>query len=458
MAEESRESAVKPSRLELMGLHRPELRAWALYDWANSAMVTVIVTAVFPVFFHNVAADGMDGDTATGRFTIATAVSLTLVALLAIPLGALADARALRKTMLATAMVVGVVATAAMFWIGTGEWLLALVLFGLANTAAGVSFVFYDSLLPHVAHDEEVDRLSTAGYALGYIGGGLLLALDLLCILRPEWFGLPHGDGLSAAEASLPTRIAFVSVAVWWLLFSIPLLRRVSEPPAEPRAASESARGIVQRLLGTLRELRRFPEAARMLVAFLIYNDGIQTIIRVATIYGATIGLATGDMIAAVLMVQFVGVPFAFLFGRIAGRVGAKRAILAALVVYVGIAMLGYMMQTKVHFYLLGVLVGMCQGGAQALSRSLFSSMIPRRRSAEFFAFFAVGEKFAGIAGPLLFGLFVLAGGESRIAVLLVSIFFVVGGALLRGVDVERGRERARAAEAVQPPPVGASA
>lgn len=453
----SGDEAERVGFLQRLALHRPELRAWALYDWANSAMVVVIITAVFPIFFERVAADGLDSDVATSRFTLATAAALAVVAVLAIPLGAVADMRGLRKRFLGVSMGVGVLATAALFCIGPGDWLLALVLFGLANVGAGVSFVFYDSLLPHVAREGEIDRLSTAGYALGYVGGGLLLAFNLVAIQNPDWFGLPAGEGLTQAEASLPTRLAFVGVALWWVGFSVPLFRRVEEPPAEPRRAADGGaaiggvfRGSLARLAGTLRDLRALPQAALFLVAFLIYNDGIQTIIRVAAIYGSSIGLQPGDMIAAILMVQFVGIPFAFLFGNLAGRIGAKRSILIALVVYVGIAVLGYVMETKTHFFLLGFLVAMFQGGAQALSRSLFASMIPRRRSAEFFAFFAVGEKFAGIAGPLLFGSFVAAGGGSRTAVLLVSLFFVVGGFLLLRVDVDRGRREARAMDAAE--------
>jgi UMF1 family MFS transporter len=338
-----------------------------------------------------------------------------------------------------------------MFFIKEGSWVLALGLFVVANFAANGSFVFYDALLPHLASDAEMDRVSTAGYALGYIGGGLLLALNLAWIMHPDWFGLPSGPNLSDSDKTLPTRLAFLSVAIWWAVFSIPLFRRVPEPPV--RLESDEVKGespikaAFVRLGETFRELKKFRNAFLMLLAFLIYNDGIGTIIRMATIYGAGIGLKESDMITAVLLTQFIGVPFAFLFGMLAGKIGAKKSIFLALVVYTGISIIGYFMKTAAHFLALAVLVGMVQGGSQALSRSLFASLIPRHKAGEFFGFFAVVEKFAGIIGPLVFGL-VAVGGSSRNAILSVIAFFAIGAAILAFVNVQEGQRLARAAEA----------
>ncbi len=427
-----------------LGLHRPELRAWAMYDWANSAFVTTIMTAVFPIYYSRVASAGLPPATASFRYGISTTIGLVIIAVLSPILGTIADYTAAKKRMLGTFLGVGVSACVLMYFIDRGDWLLASGLFILANFAANGSFVFYDALLPHVARDDEIDRVSTAGYALGYIGGGLLLAVNLAWIQKPEWFGLPGG--------TFPSRLSFLSVGVWWLLFSIPLFRRVPEPP--PRLESDEERGqsamrvAFARLTETFGELRRYRNAFVMLLAFFIYNDGIGTIIRMATIYGTEIGIGESSLIAAIMIVQFVGVPFAFLFGMLAGRIGAKRSIYLALVVYTGISIFGYFMRTATHFLMLAILVGMVQGGAQALSRSLFASMVPRYKSGEFFGFFAVMEKFAGILGPAVFALTIGLTGSSRNAILAIIVFFAVGGYLLTRVNVDEGQRVARAAEA----------
>ncbi|MBK8002637.1 MAG: MFS transporter [Gemmatimonadetes bacterium] len=431
---------------EKLGLHRPELRAWAMYDWANSAMVTTIVTAVFPIYFAKVAAAGMEPALATQRLADATTIGLGIIAVLSPIMGALADRAGLKKRLLAVSLIIGVIAVGLMWFIQRGDWQLALLLFIVANIAVNASYVCYDSFLPHIAAPDEMDRVSTAGYALGYVGGGILLALNLAWIMKPEWFFLPHGDGLTPAQATLPTRLAFVSVAVWWLVFSLPLFRDVPEPPAT--GSGRVALGETLRELGqTFRRLGQFRQAVLMLVAFLIYNDGIGTIIRMATIYGTELGIGQGALIGAIMIVQFVGIPFAFLFGAFAHKIGAKRAIFLGLVVYGIISIVGYYMTTATHFFILALLVGMVQGGTQALSRSLFASMIPRERSAEFFGFFAVVEKFAGIFGPLVFARVIGATGSSRAAILAIVAFFVVGGALLHFVNVEEGQRAARAAE-----------
>jgi len=441
----------KTPLLERLGLHRPELRAWVWYDWANSAMVTTVVAAIFPIFYYNVAGAGLEPGVATFRFGVTTTIGLAIVAVVAPILGALADYRAAKKRMLAGFMFLGVAAVGGMFFIGTGDWQLASVLFILANIGAGASFVFYDALLPHIASKDEMDRVSTAGYAIGYLGGGLLLALNLAWITAPGMFGLPTGPDLTDWEATLPARLALLSVAVWWLLFSIPLFRGVPEPTRTLEPDEEGTESAVRiafvRLGETFRELRGYKQAFLMLLAFLVYNDGIGTIVKMATIYGSEIGIEQNAMILAILIVQFVGIPFSFGFGMIAGVVGPKRAIFGGLLVYAGISILGYYMTTATHFMILAGLVGMVQGGTQALSRSLFASMIPRHKSGEFFGFFAVVEKFAGLFGPAIFALTIALTGSSRNAILSVILFFIVGAALLSLVDVEEGRRAANEAE-----------
>jgi UMF1 family MFS transporter len=427
--------------LERLGLHRPELRAWAMYDWANSTFVTTIVTAVFPIYFAKVAAKPLGPEKATTVFLASTTVGMVVSAVVSPYLGALADCTGRTKRLLGASLAVALVATAAMFFVGEGAWVLGAVLFAVSNIAATATFVFYDSLLPHVASDDEVDRVSSAGYALGYVGGGVLLALNLAWMARPAWFGIPAGDD------TLPVRLAFLSVAVWWLVFSIPLFKTVPDTKPVPRKGGRSLwiEAFAQ-LRGTYSDLKRHPQAFLMLAAFLLFNDGIGTVIRVAAIYGTEKNLPDEDLIAAILLVQFVGIPFSFAFGSLAGRIGAKRSVLLGVGVYFLIAALAFFMETTAHFYALALLVAMVQGGTQALSRSLFASLIPKHKTAEFFGFFGTAEKFAGIIGPPLFGLVAALCGASRWGVLTVVPFFGVGAWLLAKVDVEKGRAQARAA------------
>jgi UMF1 family MFS transporter len=425
--------------LERLGLGSRELRAWALYDWANSAFWTTIVVAVFPPFFGEYAAAGLPPLEATKRFAWATTIAVTVVALVGPVLGAIADHRALKKPMLATCVAIGVTATLLMATIGRGQWAYALALFMIANVGVAGSLVFYDSLLPHLAAPDEMDRVSTAGFAIGFIGGGVLLLVNLAWILSPPTFGLP--DTVAAIKLSL------ASVGVWWLIFSIPLFRVVPEPPVRLGELTASGvsllRGALTAAWRTFQELRQNRNAFLLLIAFLLYNDGIQTIIRMSSIYGAEIGIDRNAQIAAFVLVQFVGVPCAFAFGALAGRIGAKRAIFGALAVYTGISILGYYMTATWHFFALAFLVGLVQGGSQALSRSLFARMIPKEKSAECFGFFAVFEKFAGIAGPAVFATSVTLFQSSRAAVLSVILFFVLGAVVLSFVDVAAGEAAA---------------
>ena len=427
-----------------------------MYDWAASSMQTTVMVAVFPIYFVKVAGAGLAEGGATQRLATVNTIALVLIALASPVLGAVSDYGGNKKQFIAAFMAVGAAAVAGLFFVHTGDLTLASWLFVLASIGVAGSFVFYEALLPHIARGRELDRVSTAGYAVGYVGGGILLALNLAWIQKPAWFGLPAGPGLGESAATLPARLAFLSVAVWWLVFSIPLFRRVPEPPArlepdEQRGQSPIRMAFV-RLGETFRELRGYRQAFLMLLAFLIYNDGIQTIIKMATAYGTELGIDQSALIGAILLVQFVGIPCSFLFGMLAGRIGAKRALFLGLLAYTAISILGFYMKTAAHFYVLAGLVGMVQGGTQALSRSLFASMIPQHKSGEFFGFFSVFEKFAGIFGPLIFAGTIAATGSSRNAILSVIGFFAVGAAILAFVDLDAGQREARAADAaVQP-------
>ncbi len=413
-----------------------------MYDWANSAFWTTVIVAVFPPFFSDYAAAGLTPAQATARFAWSTTIAVAIVAVLGPILGAIADYRAIKKRMLAVSMGIGVSATLLMVTIERGNWMYAAAVFIVANIAVAASQVFYDSLLPHIASPDELDRVSTSGFALGFLGGGVLLLVNLAWILSPQTFGLP--------DAVAAIKLSFASVALWWLIFSVPLLRGVREPAgvvsADGTPGDRSIGASIGHVRETFHELRGYREAFLMLVAFLLYNDGIQTIIRMASIYGAEIGIDRNAQIAAFVVVQFTGIPCSFMFGSLADRVGPKRAIYLALVVYIGISMLAYFMTETWQFFALAFLVGTVQGGSQALSRSLFARMIPKHKSSEYFGFFSVFEKFAGVAGPALFAASVTIFGSSRAAVLSVIVFFIAGALVLTRVDVARGEAQARQA------------
>ena len=422
--------------LDKLGLGRRDVRAWAIYDLAQAAFQTTIIAAIFPIYFQKIAAAGMPAALATSHFAWATTWSILIVAVIAPFLGAIADYAAIRKHMLGAFVAIGVVATAFMYFITHGDWQYALVLFVIGNVGVACSWVFYESLLPHLVGPEQLDLVSAAGYGIGYIGGGVMLAIDMLLLAKPQWFGL--------ADRGMAVRVSLAGVAVWWSLFSIPLFRQVKEPPPSLEPDEHAGQNViltaVKRLAETCRELRLYRQAFVLLLAFLLYSDGIQTIIRMATIYGAEVGIDETAMLGALLITQFIGVPFAFIFGKFAGKVGAKAAIFVGLAVYVVITLLAYFMHTAAQFIGLALMVGMVQGGTQALSRSLFASMIPRRKSTEFFAFFGVFERYAGILGPAIFAWMAAHSGTSRNAILSVLGFFILGAALLTFVDVEEGR------------------
>lgn len=428
--------------LRALGLDRPELRAWALYDWANSAFVTTVVTAVFPVYYSAVAAADLPPATATVRFATASTAALVLVAVFSPFLGALADRAPVKKRFLGAFVALGVAATAGLAFVGRGDHRLAEVLFALGNVGLMGSFVFYDALLPHIASGEEIDRVSAAGYASGYLGGGLLLVGNLIALKHPAWLGL--------ADAAAASRASFASVAVWWAVFSVPLLVRVREPVIVGPSAG-AVREAFRTLALTGRALRDFRPAAILLVAYLFYNDGIGTIYRMAAIYGAEIGLESGALLATLAAAQLVSIPFAFAFGALGARIGARPALFLSLAVYLGISFGAYFLRTEAHFFALAMAVSVVQGGAQSLSRSLFATLVPRDRSAQFFGLFGVTDKVSGVAGPLVFALVTSATGSSRHAIVSVAAFFLIGGALLWFVDVEAGQRLARAASVPDP-------
>jgi len=424
--------------------YRRSVVSWCMYDWANSAFATTIMAAVLPIYYSSVAASTLDPDPnkaaslATSYWGYTVAAAMLIVAVMAPVLGAIADYSGTKKRFMAAFWLPGVMFTSLLVFMSTGDWLLSSGLYILGNVGFAGANIFYDGLLPHVAKPKDIDVVSTAGYAFGYLGGGLLLAINVLMIQMPHLFGIP--------DAAMGSRLSFLSVGIWWLLWAIPTFLFVKEPPA---AAGEGPRRnpVVAgfgRLINTFKELRLYKQLLLFILAFWIYNDGIGTIIKMATIYGAEIGIGQAHLIGALLMVQFIGIPFTFLFGWLAGKLGTKPSILLALGVYAIISVAGFFMTEAWHFWALAVLVGLVQGGSQALSRSLFGSMTPKSKSAEFFGFYNVSSKFAGIFGPFVFALVgqIMTGG--RFGILSLIVFFIVGGGLLLFVNVDEGRRVAQ--------------
>ncbi len=434
--------AAKPSQwLKSLGLDRKELRAWALYDWANSAFATTVMVAVMPIFFANVAAANLEPNMRTAAWGYTSGISMFLIAFLGPILGVVADRYQAKKKFLAVFTGLGVLATAALYGVQTGDWLFAAVCYTLGHIGFQAANIFYESLLPHIASDKEIHRVSTAGYAIGYIGGGVLLAINLVWIMKPEMFGF--------ADKTSATRFSFVSVAMWWAVFSVPLMRWVPEPPSSENVVNHVGLGTALR--ATFRELKRtfsnvrqYRSAFIFLLAFWAFSDGIGTIMKMATIYGLEVGLQQNDLIAAILMVQFVGIPATFFIGALADRIGPKNTLYITLAVYTGVTFVAYFMTTSFEFWILAGGVALVQGGSQALSRSIYAVMIPRKQSAEFFGFYGLSSKLAGVVGPLVMGAISQVTGNSRSGILVVFVLFVVGIGLLTRVNVEEGIKQAQ--------------
>jgi len=414
------------------------VNAWCMYDWANSAFATTIMAAVLPIFFRNVAAvtlPGSERHLATSIWGYTTSIAMLIVAILSLILGPISDATGRKKRYLAGFIIVGCLSTSLLVFTGPGQWMAVAILFIIGNIGFAGGEVFYDALLPHIAAKSEINRVSTRAYAMGYLGGGLLLALNTAMIfLLPKTIVGSEGNAVPV----LGMQLSFLSVGLWWGFFSIPLFRNVPEPKSEHlQISGQSLRFAISRLSETFGKIREYKQLFLFILAFWLYNDGIGTIIKMATIYGSEIGIGTLDMIGALLLTQFIGVPCAFAFGRIADKIGAKHAILLGLYVYIGISIGGVFMRTPLHFWILAGAVGLVQGGTQALSRSIYASMIPKERSAEFFSFYNISGKFAGVIGPAVFGLVGQITGNSRLGILSLVFFFVAGGLLLMRVKSE---------------------
>jgi len=411
--------------------------SWAFYDWANSAFATTVMAGFFPVFFKSYWADPTNLQQSTFYLGTANSISAIIVAALAPFLGAVADRGSAKKKFLIFFAFIGIIMTGALWFVRMGFWQLAVVFYITATVGFSGANIFYDSLLPGVASEKKVDFVSSLGFSLGYIGGGLLFLINVVMFLKPELFGIP--DGATAI------RIAFISVAVWWAVFSIPVMLFVPEPKVEsPLTLGKAFRGGWLQLRNTLKDLRHLKVIGTFLLAYWFYIDGVDTIIRMAVDYGASLGFPSESLIVALLMVQFVAFPAALAYGWLGGKIGVKKAIYIAILAYSFITLLAFFMKVTWHFYSLAFMVGLFQGGIQALSRSYYTRLIPENKAAEFFGFFNMLGKFAAVLGPFMMGAVTLLTNSNRIGILSIMVLFIAGALLLTRVDEAEGRRMAK--------------
>ncbi len=415
---------------------------WAMYDWANSAFATTVMAAFFPIFFKQYWSAGTDPTVSTANLGLANSAASAFIAIAAPVLGAIADRGHSKKTFLFFFTGIGILMTCLFYFIPRGEWQTAAALSVLAMVGYAGSFIFYDALLTTVASEKETDRVSSLGFALGYLGGGILFALNVWMTLKPGDFGLT-----GAGEA---VRLSFLTVGLWWAFFSLPLFFLVREPPRpRERTLPLVIREGLRQLRGTFREIRRLKVIFLFLAAYWFYIDGVNTVIVMALDYGLAIGLRSDDLIIALLVVQFVGFPSAIAFGKIGERIGSKTAILIGITVYLFITAYGVSIDSRNEFFVMACIIGLVQGGVQALSRALYARIIPAGKSAEYFGFYNMMSRFATIKGPLLIAatIYLLkslgyAGiPVSRMSILSIAVLFLIGGILLYFVDERQGKE-----------------
>jgi len=403
-----------------MLLKRRDTLGWVLYDWGNSAFATTVIAGFFPVFFKQYWSAGTPATESTLQLGIANSVASLIVAILAPVLGAMADVGGWRKRLVLGFTVLGVLATAALAGVGQGDWPLAVLVFTVASLGFWGSNAFYDALVVDVSPPGKLDQVSALGYSAGYLGGGVLFAINVAMTLKPEFFGL--------ADAVAAVKLSFISVAIWWTLSTVPLALWVHER-GEARSLSvlAVARAGWAQFLDTFRHLREYREVMWFLFAYWLYIDGVYTVIKMAVDYGLALGFPSDSLIKALLITQFVGFPAALFFGHLGERFGARRGIIVGIALYMAVTTWATSLNEIWEFYAMAVIIGLVQGGVQALSRSYYASIIPADKSAEFFGFYNMLGKFASIIGPMLMGVTAVLTGSSRLSILSLLVLFVLG-------------------------------
>jgi UMF1 family MFS transporter len=439
-----------------MEADRKAIWGWAMYDWANSAFATTVMAGFFPIFFKQYWSSGSDVNVSTAQLGFGNSIASLFVAFMAPILGAIADKGSAKKKFLIFFAYLGVLMTAALFLVQKGQWAWAIFVYAMGIIGFSGANIFYDSLLPDVAGEDKIDYVSGLGFSMGYLGGGLLFLINVLMLLMPRKFGLP--DGAAAI------RFSFLSVALWWGLFTFFAIFWVPEtrvPTLRKKRESIVIAGFRQ-FAGTFKKVRHLKVVFLFLLAYWLYIDGVDTIIRMAVDYGLSLGFESNDLIVALLIVQFVGFPAALAFGKLGERWSVRKSIYLAIFIYMAVTVWGTMMTQKTEFYILAVVIGLVQGGIQALSRSYYSRLIPKNQAAEYYGFYNMLGKLAVILGPALMGLVglivkrvlmpvslapaqVIAVGHlaSRWGIASLLILFVIGAILFYFVDEEKGKAQA---------------
>ena len=400
--------------------------SWALYDWANSAFATTVIAGFFPIFFREFWSVDVEGVETTFRLGVASSISSLIIVILAPILGAIADRAGAKKKLLMVFAFIGILSTLGLFLAEQGYWLPAIILFTLGALGFSGANVFYDALLLDVAPtSDRIHFVSGLGYALGYLGGGVLFAVNVFMVLKPEFFGF--------TDSGQAVRVSFLSVGIWWAVFSIPLILFVKEaPPQAPSSEGAIIAGFRQ-LRRTFRDLQTKRTILIFLFAYWFYIDGVDTVFRMSVDYGLSIGLNSNDLISALLLVQFIGFPAAILFGKLGQRIGPKKGIYIGIFVYVIATIWAYFITSGIEFFILAALIGLVIGGIQALSRSLFGQLIPHDQAGEYYGFFNLVGKSAAVIGPFLVGWSAAMFG-ARISILSVIFLFAIGAFLLNFV------------------------
>ena len=417
--------------------NKKEILSWSLYDWANSTFSTTVMAGFFPIFFKQYWSTSAEVTVTTWYLGLANSIASILVATLAPFLGAIADKASVKKRLLIFFAFLGIISTGTLSIINQGQWIIAIVFYVTASIGFMSANIFYDSLLPSVAPKEKRDFVSSFGYALGYIGGGILFLINVLMYLKPELFGI--------SDAASAIKLSFLTVAIWWAVFSIPIMVFVKEPSvSENIGITNSIKLGFNQLKSTIATIKKFKVVTTFLIAYWFYIDGVDTVIRMAVDYGTSIGFSTSALIIALLLVQFIAFPATLIYNWFASKIGIKRGIFIGIIGYILISIFASLVSKEWHFYAIAVMIACFQGGIQALSRSLYSTIIPKSNAAEFFGFYNMFGKFAAIIGPPLVGYIGLVTGNPRIGILSVIMLFVLGGIMLTKVDVEEGERVAR--------------
>ena len=406
--------------------------AWSLYDWANSAFATTVMAGFFPVFFKEYWSTTDSVTLSTWYLGLGNSIASIIVAALAPFIGAIADRGTAKKKLLIFFAFLGIIATGGLWIVDQGHWQIAILFYIIASIGFMAGNIFYDSLLPAVASKDKFDYASSMGFSLGYIGGGLLFLINVLMYLQPHYFGIP--DGATAI------RLSFISVAVWWAVFSIPIILFVKEPKIhDPIGICSAVKEGFSQFRSTLTKIRELKVVGTFLMAYWLYIDGVDTIIRMAVDYGASIGFPANSLITALLLVQFVAFPATLIYNWFSSKIGIKNAIYTAIIGYTFITIFGAFVSKEWHFYVLAIMIACFQGGIQALSRSMYSRIIPKKQAAEFFGFYNMLGKLAAIIGPPMMGYIGLITGNPRLGILSIIILFISGGFLLTKVDLHEG-------------------